>query len=114
MKSVDKAARDITYASGTAPALVTAISLIVVWIAGGFFFGFDELYQLVANTFTTLITFAMVFAIQNSQNRDTAAIQAKLDEIIAATHGARNALVGIEKDSDEREIEAARKTREEC
>ena len=114
MNKVDRAARGITDASGSATAVLVAIALILIWIAGGIVFGFGELYQLIINTSTTIITFVMVFAIQNSQNRDTAAIQAKLDELIAATAGARNELVEIEKRESVNGVERERKAPEEC
>ena len=79
----------------------------MIWILGGPYFGWSDTWQLVVNTGTTIATFLMVFLIQNSQNRDAAAIQAKLDELIRAVHDARNEFVGIEHLTDE-EIEAIR------
>ncbi|MET1028658.1 MAG: low affinity iron permease family protein [Dongiaceae bacterium] len=69
---------------------------VVVWGASGPLFGFSDTWQLVINTGTTIVTFLMVFLIQNTQNRDGAALQAKLDELIRALEGARNHFVGIE------------------
>lgn len=108
MNLVDKAARYVTHASGSALAVLLSIGLIAAWIAGGLAFGFSEQYQILINTGTTIVTFVMVFMIQNSQNRDTAALQAKLDEIIAATEGARNDMIGIEEKADETQIEDKR------
>lgn len=81
-------------------AFVVAVSAILLWSVSGPFFGFSDTWQLVVNTTTTIITFLIVFLIQNSQNRDAAAIQAKLDELIRVTDQARNQLIGIEHLTD--------------
>ena len=100
--------------AGQPAAFVIAVGLIVVWGAMGPLFAYSDTWQLVVNTATTIITFLMVFLIQNSQNRDAAAMQAKLDELIRALDGARDGFIGIEHMTD-RKIEALRRAIEaEC
>jgi low affinity Fe/Cu permease len=83
------------------------VTVIVVWAATGPLFGFSDTWQLVINTSTTIITFLMVFLIQNTQNRDTGDIQVKLDELIRAIEGAHNALLDLEELED-RDIDRIR------
>jgi low affinity Fe/Cu permease len=87
-------------AAGRAPTFVAAVAVVLVWAITGPLFGYSDTWQLVINTGTTIVTFLMVFLIQNSQNRDGAAIQAKLDELIRVST-ARNSFVGIEHLTDE-------------
>jgi low affinity Fe/Cu permease len=101
------AAGRIALIAGRPAAFAIAMSLILVWGLTGPLFGYSDTWQLVVNTATTIVTFLMVFLIQNSQNRDAAAIQAKLDELIRASDGARDQFIGIEHLTDV-EIEAVR------
>lgn len=93
--------------SGRPSTFVVSCVLIVVWAVTGPMFHYSDTWQLVINTGTTIITFLMVFLIQNTQNRDGAALQAKLDELIRAHHDARNTYMGIEK-LPEAKLEAMR------
>lgn len=97
----------VAAAVGQPWAFVLALVSIVLWGFSGPVFGFSDTWQLVVNTSTTIITFLMVFIIQNSQNRDAAAMQAKLDELIRAVAKARNQFIGIEH-MTERELEEIR------
>jgi low affinity Fe/Cu permease len=94
-------------AAGQPAAFAIAVSALLVWAITGPVFGFSDTWQLVINTGTTIVTFLMVFLIQNTQNRDSEAIQVKLDEIIRAIEGAHNALLDLE-DLDEKELDAVR------
>jgi low affinity Fe/Cu permease len=89
------ASNKVARAAGSPVTFIVSCAVVVVWAASGPFFGFSDTWQLVINTGTTIVTFLMVFLIQNTQNRDGAAIQAKLDELIRAS-GAQNMFIGIE------------------
>ena len=96
-------ATSISIAAGQPLTFLLALAVILVWGITGPIFQFSDTWQLIINTGTTIVTFLMVFLIQNAQNRDTAAMQLKLDELIRAVHGARNRLIDIEE-LDEREL----------
>jgi low affinity Fe/Cu permease len=109
-----RVASAISAAAGQPLAFVAAALVIVVWGVSGPLFAYSDTWQLVVNTGTTIVTFLMVFLIQNSQNRDAAAMQAKLDELLRAIEQAREEYIGIEHLTD-REIEAIReKLEDEC
>lgn len=87
--------------SGRPVAFMIAVVVILAWVITGPIFGFSNTWQLVINTGTTIVTFLMVFLIQNTQNRDSEATQIKLDELIRAVKGAHNALLNLEELEDE-------------
>jgi|SRR5215813_8963278 len=102
-------ATHMAHQSGRPAAFLFAVFLIIIWVATGPIFNYSDTWQLVINTGTTIVTFLMVFVIQNTQNRDGAALQAKLDELIRASSQAQNRFIGIEHLTDE-EIEEYRKS----
>ena len=112
--SCDVAAR-VTSAAGSPYALLLAAAVIVTWLVTGPLFDFSDTWQLVINTATTIVTFLMVFVIQATTNRESKATQIKLDELIRAVHGARNAIIATdlipEEDVEElqKEFEAVAK-----
>jgi len=90
----------ISMLAGTSWCFISAVVLIVVWAATGPVFGYSNTWQLVVNTGTTIVTFLMVFLIQNTQNREAIAVQLKLDELLRAVHGARTGMINVELLSD--------------
>ena len=97
----------VSHATGRPIAFLLALASIVVWGLTGPLFGYSDTWQLVINTATTIITFLMVFVIQNTQNRDTAAMHIKIDELIRVTGKARNILLDLEE-LDDKTLEALR------
>ena len=106
-KLFDKIASKVTKATGSPVAFVVALIIIIVWGISGPVFHFSDTWQLVINTGTTIITFLMVFIIQQSANKDTVAIHLKLNELIAANKNASNQLVDIE-DLTERQLQTVK------
>jgi low affinity Fe/Cu permease len=87
--------------TGSTAAFVVALAVIIIWIATGPIFHYSDTWQLVINTGTTIVTFLMVFLIQRTQNKDSLAVQLKLDELVAAIEGASNRLISVEDLSEE-------------
>jgi low affinity Fe/Cu permease len=102
-KSFNHVVDVIIKALGSPSALVIAAMVIVLWAVTGPLFGFSDTWQLVINTSTTIVTFLMVFVIQNSQNRDAKAVHIKLDELIEAMEGARNRIALAETETEEQQ-----------
>lgn len=111
-KLFTKIASRVAYVTGKPVAFLACLVVVVVWAVSGPIFGFSDTWQLVINTGTTIITFLMVFVIQASQNRDTAALHLKIDELIRATVPAHNALLDIDN-LDEKTLEKIRHRYEE-
>ncbi len=111
-KSFTAFANFVAGAAGKAQTFIIALLVVVIWAVSGPLFKWSDTWQLVINTGTTIVTFLMVFLIQNSQNRDAAAFQAKLDELLRALDDARNSFIGIEHRSAE-EIDSLRAALEE-
>lgn len=101
-ESFARVSRSIAQWTGSRTAFLTAVLVIIGWAIAGPVFGFSDTWQLVINTGTTIVTFLMVFLIQNTQNRDSMALQLKLDELIHAVSGARNEMIDLEEESEER------------
>jgi low affinity Fe/Cu permease len=96
-----KFSHKISYLVGTPGAFIIALTVVITWAATGPLFRFSDTWQLVINTSTTIVTFLMVFLIQNTQSRDAKAMHLKLDELIRAVHDARDKLVDVEDASDD-------------
>ena len=103
-----RAAKWASHASGRPTTFIIALAIIVIWAVTGPIFHFSDTWQLVINTSTTIITFLMVFLIQNTQNRDTEALQIKLDELIRAMEGAQNVVLDLQE-LDDKDLEEFRK-----
>jgi len=101
MKPIEKFSSVATKAAGSSSAFIIAVAIVVIWGLAGPYFHYSEIWQMVINTSTTIITFLMVFLIQKSQNKDSLAIQLKLNELIAAHEFASNRLVNAENISEE-------------
>jgi low affinity Fe/Cu permease len=97
----ERLAQRITRWTGSAAALGLAAATVIIWLISGPIFNYSDTWQLVINTGTTIVTFLMVFLIQRSQNKDSLAIQLKLNEIVAAVEGASNQMINVEDMSEE-------------
>ena len=108
-KLFTRTAKAVAHAAGKPAAFILCCAIILLWALSGPVFGFSDTWQLIINTGTTIVTFLMVFLIQNTQNRDTAALQLKLDELIRVNEKARNRLLRLEELTEE-EMEHIRRT----
>jgi low affinity Fe/Cu permease len=106
-EAFDRFASAVARVTGHASTFALALGLVLVWAISGPLFGFSDTWQLVINTGTTVLTFLMVFMIQNSLNRDSAALHVKLDELLRVTKEAHNSIIGTERLS-ERQLERLR------
>jgi low affinity Fe/Cu permease len=104
----DRFSTAVTKATGRPAAFISAFGIVIIWAFTGPLFGFSDTWQLVINTGTTIITFLMVFIIQQSQNKDTMALQLKLNELIASDAGSSNRLIDVE-DLTEAELQTLKK-----
>ena len=100
-QTIERLSSAATAWTGSTPALLTAVGIVAVWLITGPFFHYSDTWQLVINTGTTIITFLMVFLIQRTQNKDSLALQLKLNELVAAVQGASNRLIDVEDLSEE-------------
>jgi low affinity Fe/Cu permease len=107
-KWFDKVSKVVTKATGRPATFIVATCVVIIWAVSGPVFNYSDTWQLVINTGTTIVTFLMVFVIQQSQNKDTVAIQLKLNELIASQKSASNRLIDIE-DLTEDELEVLKK-----
>jgi low affinity Fe/Cu permease len=113
-RAFERVAQAVAGWTGRPPAFVGALAIVIIWGVTGPLFHYSDTWQLVINTGTTIVTFLMVFLIQNAQNRDGSAIQAKLDELIRSHRGARDEFIGIENATQD-ELEQIKKLLErEC
>jgi low affinity Fe/Cu permease len=97
----ERAAAAVTHFTGSTAAFLGAVAFVLLWAASGPFLGFSERWQLIVNTVTTIVTFLMVFVIQRAQNKESLAVQLKLNEIVAAIEGASNRLINVESLGEE-------------
>jgi low affinity Fe/Cu permease len=109
----DRITRAATMWTGSPAAVVGSVLIVLIWALTGPIFGFSDTWQLVINTGTTILTFNMVFVIQAAQNRDGAAVQTKLDEILRAIEGADNRMIALEEEGADSIAEAQQRVREE-
>lgn len=110
----DRLASLVAKWTGKSSASLLAVFIVLVWLASGPFFHFSDTWQLVINTGTTIITFIMVFLIQNAQERGDRAMHLKLDELIKASKDARNALLGMEEKTEKEQEAIKEQVTKEC